>query len=148
MAEIFNKREYLKNLIRRADKNPEELERLKEEIKSVIKDLKPVEIALVENELSREDGITVERIREICDVHLELMEELMKESVNFAFTDFAFKDAGATMTPDEYQFYDELLDVYSNSLFYIKEHLGEEKFKKFISLMYSTYKKTYQFLNQ
>ena len=79
MAEIFNKREYLKNLIRRADKNPEELERLKEEIKSVIKELKPVEIAIVENELAREDGITVERIREICDVHLELMEEFLNE---------------------------------------------------------------------
>ncbi len=79
MAEIFNKREYLKNLIRRADKNPEELERLKEEIKSVIKELKPVEIAIVENELAREDGISVERIREICDVHLELMEEFLSE---------------------------------------------------------------------
>jgi len=79
MAEIFNKREYLKNLIRRADKNPEELERLKEEIKSVIKELKPVEIAIVENELAREDGISVERIREICDVHLELMEEFLNE---------------------------------------------------------------------
>jgi DUF438 domain-containing protein len=79
MAEIFNKREYLKNLIRRADKNPEELERLKEEIKSVIKELNPVEIAIVENELAREDGISVERIREICDVHLELMEEFLNE---------------------------------------------------------------------
>jgi hypothetical protein len=79
MAEIFNKREYLKNLIRRADKNPEELERLKGEIKSVIKELKPVEIAIVENELAREDGISVERIREICDVHLELMEEFLSE---------------------------------------------------------------------
>ena len=79
MAEIFNKREYLKNLIRRADKNPEELERLKEEIKSVIKELKPVEIAIVENDLAREDGISVERIREICDVHLEFMEEFLNE---------------------------------------------------------------------
>ncbi len=79
MAEIFNKREYLKNLIRRADKNPEELERLKEEIKSVIKELKPVEIAIVENELAKEDGISVERIRKICDVHFELMEEFLNE---------------------------------------------------------------------
>ncbi|AMW33102.1 hypothetical protein SAMN04488510_10550 [Fervidobacterium changbaicum] len=79
MAEIFNKREYLKNLIRRADRNPQEVERLKSEIKSVIKELKPVEIAIVENELSREDGITVERIREICDIHLELMEEFLNE---------------------------------------------------------------------
>jgi len=79
MAEIFNKREYLKSLIRRADKSPEELERLKGEIKSVIKELKPVEIAIVENEFVREDGISVERIREICDVHLELMEEFLSE---------------------------------------------------------------------
>lgn len=82
MAEVFNKREYLKNLIRRADRNPEELERLKDEIKAVIKELQPVEIAIVENELSREDGISVERIREICDIHLELMEDFLKEEPN------------------------------------------------------------------
>ncbi|APT73758.1 hemerythrin [Thermosipho melanesiensis] len=72
MSELFNKKEYLKNLILRVEKGDE---KLKDELKKTIESLSAEEIAQVEQELMEEEGLTVEKIQSVCDVHLELFKD-------------------------------------------------------------------------
>ncbi|BBE31333.1 histidine kinase [Tepiditoga spiralis] len=73
MSELFNNEEYLKNLIKRLGN--EDNEELKKELKSTIKSLSPEVIAKVEQELIDKDGITVDEIQSVCDIHLDLFKD-------------------------------------------------------------------------
>ncbi|ONN27082.1 hemerythrin [Thermosipho affectus] len=73
MSELFNKKEYLKNLILRVSQRDDE--KLKRELKETIKELSAEEIAKVEQELMEEERLSIEKIQSVCDVHLELFKE-------------------------------------------------------------------------
>lgn len=76
MSELFNKREYLKNLIKRT-KN-EDNEELKKEIQKIISEISPIEIALIEQELMNEEGITVDEVRKVCNIHIDVLKDKTK----------------------------------------------------------------------
>ena len=71
-----DRKKALKNLIRSLHEgaDPEEV---KERFKEIIRDVTPVEIARVEEELIRE-GMPQEEIRKLCDVHLALFRESLE----------------------------------------------------------------------
>jgi len=76
MSEIFNKREYLKNLIKRT--KSEDNEELKKEIQKIISEISPLEIAIVEQELMKEEGITVDEVRKVCNIHIDVLKDKTK----------------------------------------------------------------------
>ncbi|WP_072865299.1 DUF438 domain-containing protein [Marinitoga hydrogenitolerans] len=78
MSELFNKKEYLKNLIRRVN-DEKDNEKLKEELQKTIKELSAEDIAVVEQELMENEGITIEQIQSVCDVHLGLFKEYIDQ---------------------------------------------------------------------
>ncbi|WP_129408166.1 DUF438 domain-containing protein [Marinitoga lauensis] len=78
MSELFNKKEYLKNLIKRINSEKEN-EKLKKELQSVIKNLSAEEIAIVEQELMDQEGVSIEQIQSVCDVHLGLFKEYIEQ---------------------------------------------------------------------
>ncbi|KLO22597.1 DUF438 domain-containing protein [Marinitoga sp. 1155] len=81
MSELFNKKEYLKNLIKRVNQEKDN-EELKKELQSIIRELSAEEIALVEQELMDNEGITIDQIQSVCDVHLNLFKEYIdKEKI-------------------------------------------------------------------
>jgi DUF438 domain-containing protein len=63
----------LKNLLRKV-KSAGDVEELKPEIKEVLSNLNPADLALAEQELMAE-GISVEEIRKLCEPHIELLRE-------------------------------------------------------------------------
>jgi PAS domain S-box-containing protein len=71
-----DKRRELKKLFQSLDRgdNPEEV---KQKFKDVIQDISPTDIAMVEQELINE-GMDREKIQELCDVHLDVMQEALK----------------------------------------------------------------------
>ncbi|SHH44451.1 DUF438 domain-containing protein [Thermosipho atlanticus] len=73
MSEVFNKKEYLKNLIKRT--KTEDNEKLKEEIKKMLSEVSPIEIALIEQELIQEEGLTVEQVRNVCNIHIDVLKD-------------------------------------------------------------------------
>ncbi|QTA37513.1 DUF438 domain-containing protein [Thermosipho ferrireducens] len=77
MSEIFSKKEYLKNLIKRS--KHEDTEQLKQELRKIISQLSPEEIAKVEQELMEEENLSIEDIRNVCDVHLQMFEEYVEK---------------------------------------------------------------------
>lgn len=78
MSELFNnKKEYLKDLILKSKNN--NTEKIKKELKQVIKNLSAEEIAKVEQELIDNDSINVDDIQSMCDVHLDLFRDYIKE---------------------------------------------------------------------
>lgn len=78
MSELFNnKKEYLKDLILKSKNN--NTEKIKKELKNVIKNLSAEEIAKVEQELIDNDSINVDDIQSMCDVHLDLFRDYIKE---------------------------------------------------------------------
>ncbi|WGS64568.1 DUF438 domain-containing protein [Marinitoga aeolica] len=82
MSELFNKKEYLKNLIKRANKEKDN-EELKKELQKTIKELSAEDVALVEQDLMDNEGITIDQIQSVCDVHLELFKEYIdKEKID------------------------------------------------------------------
>jgi len=78
MSELFNKKEYLKNLIKRSNAEKDNKE-LKDELQKTIKELSVEEIAEVEQDLMDNEGITVDQIQSVCDVHLELFKEYIEK---------------------------------------------------------------------
>src|SRR6056297_486588 len=77
MSELFNKKEYLKDLIIKSKK--ENTEQIKKELKEAIKNLSADEIAKVEQELIDNKDINVDDIQSVCDVHLELFRDYIKQ---------------------------------------------------------------------
>jgi hypothetical protein len=66
----------LKNLIKRT-KN-ENNEELKKEIQKIISEISPIEIALIEQELMNEEGITVDEVRKVCNIHIDVLKDKTK----------------------------------------------------------------------
>jgi len=65
----------LKNALKRIHEE-EDPEKVKEEVKDVLKSLKPWEIPLIEQTLIKE-GVDVSRIVRMCDIHVELFREAL-----------------------------------------------------------------------
>lgn len=76
MSEVFNKREYLKNLLKRT--KTEDSEKLKKEIKQILSEISPLEIAIVEQELMNEEGISIDEVRKVCNIHIDVLESKTK----------------------------------------------------------------------
>jgi len=72
-----DKKEVLKSIIRRLHEgaDPEEV---KEEFKDVLKGTESFDIAQIEQQLI-EEGMPIEEIRRLCDVHLALFRESLEE---------------------------------------------------------------------
>ncbi len=77
MSELFNKKEYLKDLIIKSKKD--NTDQIKKELKEAIKILSADEIAKVEQELIDNESINVDDIQSVCDVHLELFRDYIKQ---------------------------------------------------------------------
>ncbi|TGG85870.1 DUF438 domain-containing protein, partial [Geotoga petraea] len=77
MSELFNKKEYLKDLIIKSKKD--NTDQIKKELKEAIKNLSADEIAKVEQELIDNESINVDDIQSVCDVHLELFRDYIKQ---------------------------------------------------------------------
>ena len=76
MSEVFSKREYLKNLIKRL--KTENNNELKEEIQKLISEISPLEIAIIEQELMNEEEITVDEVRNVCNLHIDVLKDKTK----------------------------------------------------------------------
>jgi len=74
---LGNKKSRLKELIKalHAGANPDEM---KEKFKEVLKDIGPLEIAKVEQELI-EEGMPAEEVRRLCDIHLAVFRESLEK---------------------------------------------------------------------
>lgn len=80
MTELLNnleyKKEQLKKLLLRIHEG-ESVEKLKEEFRTVLSNISPLEIPLIEQELVKE-GISARDIAKMCDLHVELFREAVK----------------------------------------------------------------------
>jgi len=79
MADLVgNKKKALKELIEKlhAGAKPDEV---KERFKEILKDVSPIEIAQVEEELIKE-GMSKEEIQKLCDVHLTVFKESLEKA--------------------------------------------------------------------
>ncbi len=70
------KAEKVKKLLRDL-KSPEDLEKLKDEAKDILRNISPSELALIEQEMIHE-GVSREEMRKLCDVHLEILKETLE----------------------------------------------------------------------
>ncbi len=77
MEAIGNKKGILKSIIKQIHEGAS-IEEVREKLREVMKDLKTSEIAEVEQELINE-GLPREEIHKLCDVHLSLFKEKLKE---------------------------------------------------------------------
>ena len=75
-------KELIKELIRKLHKG-EDPEEVRKEFKALIKGLTPLEISQAE-ELLIKEGMPAEEIHHMCDVHLEVMHESLKEDMDLA----------------------------------------------------------------
>ncbi|AIF70169.1 diguanylate cyclase [Palaeococcus pacificus DY20341] len=82
MTEILKNREYkkekMKELLKKIHKG-EDIEKLKEEFKDLLRSISPLEIPLIEQELVKE-GISAREIAKMCDIHVELFREAVAGS--------------------------------------------------------------------
>jgi len=78
MMNNTEKRKKLKEMLKRLHNNPEKLESIKERFSELIRELTPVDISKVEQELI-EEGIPAESIQLMCNVHLELFKKAIIE---------------------------------------------------------------------
>jgi hypothetical protein len=72
------KKEILKKLLKQIHEG-KDVSELKEEFKEVLMSISPLEIPLIEQELVKE-GISTREIAKMCDVHVELFRESVKDS--------------------------------------------------------------------
>ena len=70
------KAEKVKKLLREL-KSTEDLERMRDEAKEILKNITPAELALIEQEMINE-GVSREEMRKLCDVHLEILKETLE----------------------------------------------------------------------
>ncbi|MFQ6106741.1 MAG: DUF438 domain-containing protein [Thermoplasmata archaeon] len=75
-SEEDEKKEALKNIIRRLHKG-EDPDVVKGEFKEFLKDVTPVEISKIEEELIKE-GMSTEEVHRLCDVHLAIFRESLE----------------------------------------------------------------------
>ncbi len=72
------KKEKIKEIILRLHKG-ESPEKVKEEFKNIVMDLKPAEIAILEGELIKE-GLPAEEVHRLCDAHLLVFKESLERN--------------------------------------------------------------------
>jgi len=80
MSELLGKKEKLKDALRRLHEG-KDIEEVKREIKELLKDISPLEIPVIEQELMQE-GVSVEEIAKMCDLHVELFREALSKKIN------------------------------------------------------------------
>ena len=78
---MVGNREKLKELLRKLHEG-EEVEKIKEQFKDLLKNIPPLEIPLIEQELMAE-GVSVEEIAKMCDIHVELFREAISEKTGY-----------------------------------------------------------------
>jgi hypothetical protein len=78
MSELFNKKEYLKNLIKRMN-NEKNNESLRKDLKNAISELSAEDIARVEQELIENGDMTIEDIQPLCNVHLDMFKDYINK---------------------------------------------------------------------
>jgi len=84
MSELLSNLQYKKEKLKKLLKDLHEgrdVGVLKEEFKEVLKNISPIEIPLVEQELLKE-GISAKDIAKICDLHVEVFRESLEKSLN------------------------------------------------------------------
>ena len=84
MSELLSNLQYKKEKLKKLLKDLHEgkdVEILKEEFKEVLKNISPIEIPLVEQELLKE-GISAKNIAKMCDLHVEVFRESLEKSLN------------------------------------------------------------------
>ena len=80
-SDKVNRKQEIKNLIKQL-KAKEDVSKLKEKAKDILKNLSPIELGLIEQEII-EEGATRKEMRKLCDVHLEIMKDnLEKQEMN------------------------------------------------------------------
>ncbi len=72
------KAEKVKKLLRDL-KSVEDLEKLKDEAKDILRSISPTELALIEQEMIHE-GVSREEMKKLCDVHLEILRETLEST--------------------------------------------------------------------
>ncbi len=77
MELLGDRRKRVKELLRRLHRG-KDVEKVKDELRDILKELEPSEIAQIEEELIKE-GVSPQVIREMCDVHLKLFEEALSK---------------------------------------------------------------------
>jgi DUF438 domain-containing protein len=78
MSELFNREDFLKNLIKRIHDDPENLEKVKEDFMRIVREMTPIEVAKIEQELVNE-GMPAESIQLMCNIHLDVFKEALSE---------------------------------------------------------------------
>ncbi len=78
---MVGNREKLKELLKKLHEG-EEVEKIKEQFKDLLKNIPPLEIPLIEQELMAE-GVSVEEIAKMCDIHVELFREAISEKTGY-----------------------------------------------------------------
>jgi len=84
MSELLSNLQYKKEKLKKLLKDLHEgrdVGVLKEEFKEVLKNISPIEMPLVEQELLKE-GISAKDIAKICDLHVEVFRESLEKSLN------------------------------------------------------------------
>jgi len=84
MSELLSNLQYKKEKLKKLLKDLHEgrdVEILKEEFKEVLKNISPIEISLVEQELLKE-RISAKDIAKMCDLHVEVFRESLEKSLN------------------------------------------------------------------
>src|SRR6056297_3247269 len=75
MREIKKEKEVLKDLIKKLHEDPDKnLAQVKEQFAKIVKELTPVDISMIEQELVNE-GISPDSIMLMCDVHLDMFKK-------------------------------------------------------------------------
>ncbi len=78
VEEVANKKETLRKLIEKLHQG-EDVETVRKEFGEVLKNATPLEISQVEDSLIK-DGMPVEEIRKLCDVHLAVFKESLEKA--------------------------------------------------------------------
>jgi len=75
MSDMKKEKEVLKNLIKKLHEDPDKnLAQVKEQFAKIVKELTPVDISMIEQELVNE-GISPDSIMLMCDVHLDMFKK-------------------------------------------------------------------------
>lgn len=75
VSDKVDRKQEIKNLIKQLNTG-EDISRLKEKAKNILKNISPTDLGLIEQEIIKE-GTTRKEMRKLCEVHLEVMKESM-----------------------------------------------------------------------
>lgn len=75
VSDKVDRKQEIKNLIKQLNTG-EDISRLKEKAKNILKNISPIDLGLIEQEIIKE-GTTRKEMRKLCEVHLEIMKGSM-----------------------------------------------------------------------